>query len=217
MNYNGPHQGQPVLHAGTPLTEARAALILVHGRGADASSIMDLGRAVRSDGVACFAPQASDNTWYPNRFLVPIESNEPGISSGLRAIDEMLQTVLAAGLGADRVILLGFSQGACLTLEFAARHARRYGGVVGLSGALIGPDGTPRDYAGGFEGAPVFLGCSDFDAHIPESRVHEAADVFRRMGAVVDSRIYQGMGHTVNPDEVGAVRAIVREVLERSA
>jgi predicted esterase len=118
----------------------------------------------------------------------------------------------AAGIPASRVVLLGFSQGACLALEFAARHARRYGGVVGLSGGLIGPDGTPRDYEGAFDGAPVFLGCSDMDPHVPVERVHETADVFQRMGAQVTKRIYPGMGHTVNADEIAAVREIVDAV-----
>jgi predicted esterase len=201
----------PVLEAGEPLTKARAAMILVHGRGATAADIMTIGAELMHPGFAYLAPQASGNAWYPNPFTAPLESNEPYLSSALGVLETLLARV-EANVPAQRVILLGFSQGACLTLEFAARQARRYGGVVGLSGGLIGPDGTPRDYPGAFEGTPAFLGCSDVDPHIRKDRVEEAADVLKRMGASVTMRLYPGMGHTVNPDEIEAVRAIVESV-----
>jgi predicted esterase len=201
----------PVLEAGEPLGKAHAAMILAHGRGATAEDIMTIAAELKHPGFAYLAPQAAGNAWYPNPFTAPLESNEPYLSSALAILEGVLARV-EASVPADRVILLGFSQGACLTLEFAARHARRYGGVVGLSGGLIGPDGTPRDYPGDLDGTPVFLGCSDIDPHIQKHRVLEAADVFKRMGATVTARLYPGMGHTVNQDEIDAVREIVEVV-----
>jgi predicted esterase len=201
----------PVLEAGEPLARARAAMILVHGRGSSAADIMTAGAELMHPGFAYLAPQAAGNQWYPNAFTAPLETNEPYLSSALGVLETLLARVEAT-VPAQRVILLGFSQGACLTLEFAARHARRYGGVVGLSGGLIGPDGTPRDYPRSFEGTPVFLGCSDVDPHIQKHRVEEAGDVFKRMGARVTLRLYPGMGHTVSPDEIEAVREIVESL-----
>ena len=183
-------------------------MLLVHGRGASASDIMTLGAELMHPGVAYLAPQAAGNAWYPNPFTAPIESNEPYLSSALDVLASLLASI-EKSVPDDRIILLGFSQGACLTLEFAARHARRYGGVVGLSGGLIGPDGTPRDYPGNFGRTPVFLGCSDVDPHIRKERVLEAAEVFTRMGANVTSKLYPQMGHTVNAEEIQAVRETV--------
>ena len=204
-----PHAGQPVLAAGPAPRDARLALILVHGRGASAEDILGLAAELRLPDVACLAPQAAGHTWYPYSFLSPIEQNEPGISSGLGVIGRLIDDLGGEGLPPGRIGLLGFSQGACLSLEFAARNARRYAGVFALSGGLIGPPGTPRTHAGAFDGTPVFLGCSDVDAHIPLERVHESAEVFRRMGAAVDERIYPRMGHTVNSDELAAVRGML--------
>jgi predicted esterase len=162
-------------------------------------------------GFAYLAPQAEGNAWYPYPFTAPLEANEPYLSAALGVIESLLARVEAT-IPAQRVILLGFSQGACLTLEFAARHARRYGGVVGLSGGLIGPPETPRDYPGSFDGTPVFLGCSDIDPHIPKERVIETGEVFKRMAAKVTVRLYPGIGHTVSQDEIDAVREIVEGV-----
>ncbi len=207
----GPHQGQPVLEAGERLDRARAAMILVHGRGASAADIMTIAGEVMVPGVAYLAPQAAGSAWYPNPFTAPLEDNEPYLSSALELLSSVLSRV-EAKVSAEKVVLLGFSQGACLTLEFAARHARRYGGVVGLSGGLIGPDGTPRDYPGGFDGTPAFLGCSDVDPYIRKERVSEAGQVYERMGAQVVVRLYPGMAHTVSADEIEAVREIVKAV-----
>lgn len=204
-----PHRGQPVLAAGAPLPNAPAAMIAVHGRGASAEDILALAAELGHPELAYLAPQAAGHTWYPRPFLAPIPENEPFLSSALAAVAAALDRVRAAGIPPERTVLLGFSQGACLATEFAARNARRYGGVVGLSGGLIGPDGTPRDYPGSLAGTPVFLGCSDVDAHIPAARVRESAEVLRRLGGAVDARLYPGMGHTVNRDEIGAVRAIL--------
>jgi predicted esterase len=190
-------------------------MILVHGRGASAADIMTIAAEVTFPGVAYLAPQAAGSAWYPHPFTAPLAANEPYLSSALQILSSLLardESTVPAG----RLVLLGFSQGACLTLEFAARHARRYGGVVGLSGGLIGPDGTPRDYPGNFERSPVFLGCSDVDPHIPKERVIESGEVFERMGADVTLRLYPGMAHTVSPDEIEAVRAIVKGVAGQS-
>jgi predicted esterase len=210
-----PHAGQPVRAAGAPLAGARAAMVMVHGRGASADSILTLAPALAMDGVAFVAPQAAGGTWYPYGFMSPIAQNEPGITSGMRAIGRVLDQVAAAGIPPERTLLLGFSQGACLATEFAARHARRYGGVAGLSGGLIGPDGTPRDYRGSLDGTPVFLGCSDVDGHIPAARVRESAEVLRRLGGEVTMRLYPGMGHLVNEDEIEAVRTMLAAALGR--
>ncbi len=205
----GPHQGQPVLAAGEPLDQAQAAMIMVHGRGATAESILTLADELVQPGFAYLAPQAAGHTWYPNSFLAPIPSNEPGLSSGLAVLAGLLHHLTEVGLPAERTMLLGFSQGACLSLEFIARHARRYGGVVGLSGGLIGPNGTPRDYPGSLAGTPIFLGCSDVDFHIPKERVEDSAEVLRHLGAEVTMRLYPGMGHTVNQDEIDFVRQMM--------
>jgi predicted esterase len=204
-----PHAGQPVLTDGARLADARLGVILVHGRGASAEDILGLAHELRVKDVAYLAPQAAGHTWYPYSFLTPTEQNEPGITSAMGVLSRLVEELGRHGLGRERVAFLGFSQGACLSLEFAARHAGRYAGVFGLSGGLIGPPGTARNYAGAFEGTPVFLGCSDIDAHIPLDRVRESAEVFRRMGAAVDERIYPQMDHTVNEDEIEAVRAIL--------
>lgn len=210
---NDPHAGQPIKVAGTPLEAARVAMVMVHGRGASAESILTLAPALAMEGIAFLAPQASGGTWYPYGFMSPIENNEPGISSGMRAIARTLGMITAAGIPLERAMLLGFSQGACLSSEYLARNAGRYGGLAGLSGGLIGPDGTPRDYAGSLEGTPVFLGCSDVDHHIPAARVRESAEILEQLGGDVDMRLYPGMGHLVNDDEIEAVRAMISAAL----
>ena len=177
-------------------------MIMVHGRGASAQDILSLTGEFSKEGFAFLAPQAEGGTWYPRRFLDPIEANEPWLSSALRAVSGVLEKVEDTGIPAERTILLGFSQGGCLALEFAARNARRYGGVIGWSGGLIGPDGTPRDYPGSLEGTPIFLGCSDIDPHIPKERVLETAEVMEDLGGQVTARLYPRMGHTVNQDEI---------------
>ena len=209
----GPHQGQTVRMAGEPVSRARAAMLMLHGRGASAEDILSLANELDQPGFAYFAPQAAGNTWYPNRFLVPVEENEPWLSSALKFVGDVLAEIINARIPAERIVLLGFSQGACLTLEFAARHARRYGGVVGLSGALIGPDDTPRDYAGSLEGTPVFLGCSDADFHVPRERVDQTAEVLKRLVADVTERLYPNMGHSVNEDEIDFVRGMMQKLV----
>lgn len=205
-----PHHGQPVHMAGEPLESAQAAMLMVHGRGARAEDILTLADELNQPGFAYVAPQATGNTWYPNRFLVPIEANEPWLSSALAFLGDALAQIIASGIPAERIILLGFSQGACLALEFAARNPQRYGGLVGLSGALIGPDDTPRDYAGSLAGTPVFLGCSEVDFHVPKERVQQTTDVLRNLGGEVTKRLYPNMDHTVNEDEIDFVRGMMK-------
>ena len=201
-----------MLHAGRPLADARLVAILVHGRGASAEDILGLAGEFTATDIAYLAPQARGGAWYPYSFLAPIEQNEPFLGSALRRIAEILDEVTRQGVSENRVALMGFSQGACLTLEFAARHARRFAAVAAFSGGLIGPPGTARDYQGSLDGTPAFIGCSDVDAHIPLERVQESAEVLRRMGASVDERIYPRMGHTINRDELLAVDALLTAI-----
>lgn len=212
LSHVSPHQGQPVRTAGGPIPSAKAAMLMVHGRGARAEDILTLADQFAVPGFAYFAPQAAGNSWYPNRFLVPLSQNEPWLSSALTFVRDVFNQIVDAGVPPERIMLLGFSQGACLALEFAARYARRYGGVVGLSGALIGPDDTPRDYTGSLAGTPVFLGCSDVDFHVPKERVHETAQVLGRLGGDVAERLYPNMDHTVNQDEIDFVRGMMSQL-----
>jgi predicted esterase len=212
----GPHQGQPILQTGKPLADAKAAMILIHGRGADAESILELSTVLPHPDLAYLAPQASDNTWYPYSFLSPMTQNEPGLSSALKVVADLVAQVEAAGIPAKKIILGGFSQGACLTSEFAARNAKRYGGILVFSGGVIGPPGTPRNYSGSLDGTPVFIGCSDVDPHIPVERVHETAEVFTKLGGRVTKKIYPGLGHTVIKNELDHALEIVNEAMAQT-
>jgi predicted esterase len=212
-----PHSAANVITAGAPLDKAAAALILVHGRGATAESMLPLAELFGREDIAYFAPQATGHSWYPYSFMAPTEANEPYLSSALSLIAALVDQLAAKGFEADRVGLLGFSQGACLSTEFVARNARRYGCVAGLSGGLIGPPGAPRDYAGSLDGTPIFLGCSDIDPHIPLERVNESATVLAHLGATVDKRIYPGMGHTVIDDEIAAVKALLAALVSQGS
>ena len=211
---NGPHEQRIAATAGEPLESAKTAVIMVHGRGDSAPGILGLASAIHVPGVAYVAPQATHNTWYPNSFMAPMESNQPWLDSALQTVGGVVEQVVDAGVPHDKIVLLGFSQGACLASEYMARNARRYGGLAALSGGLIGPEGTTRDYAGTLDGTPVFLGCSDVDPHIPVERVHETGEVLTRLGANVDKRIYTNFGHTVNQDEADAVRAMLQTVVD---
>ena len=209
-----PHDSEPVLSTGRPLGSGRAAMIMVHGRNAGPENILELARLVPHPDFTFLAPSAAGGTWYPLSFMAETARNEPGLSSGLAVILELVRSIEARGVPRRRIILLGFSQGACLSSEFAVRNAGRFGGVVALSGGLIGPPGTVWNYPGSFEGTPVFLGCSDVDGHVPKTRVDESAAVFSAMGATVTERIYPGMGHQVNEDELAFVREMMGATLE---
>jgi phospholipase/carboxylesterase len=194
-----------VVTAGAPFRAARAAVIMVHGRGGSAEDILALAEEFGQHDIAYLAPQAPDHTWYPYSFLAPLTQNEPHLGQALATIGALMERLAQEDFAAERVGVVGFSQGGCLALEYVARNARRYGAVAGLSAGLIGPPGTPRDYPGSLAGTPVFLGCSDIDSHVPLVRVQETRDVLTRMGATVSERIYPAMGHTVNADEIAHV------------
>jgi predicted esterase len=204
-----PHEGQPILTAGAPLGKSPTVAILIHGRNATPQDILGIVPLLDRPAVTYLAPTAANHTWYPYSFLTETSRNEPDLSSALWVLDMLTASLAAQGIARDHLVLMGFSQGACLSTEFAVRHAGRYGGIVGFSGGLIGPPGTMWDYPGSFDGTPVFLGCSDVDSHIPKERVNESADVFTRMGAAVTKRLYPGMGHTVNGDEIAHAREIL--------
>jgi predicted esterase len=208
----GPHAGLQLYQVGQSLEEASAAMIMMHGRGATAQDILSMAADLEHPQMAYLAPQAKGNTWYPNPFMAPIHSNEPWLSSAMSVIEWLLAKVEDAGIASERTMILGFSQGASLTLEFVARHARRYGGIAGLSGGIIGPDGTPRDYPGSLDGTPIFLGCSDVDPYIPKARVLESERVLTNLGASVTARLYHNMGHMVNTDEIEFVRGMIEAV-----
>lgn len=200
---------------GAPPGESPAAVIMVHGRNAGPANILDLVPRLERPEFTYLAPAAADRTWYPYSFMAERERNEPGLSAGLRVLGELVADLGRRGLRKDHIVLLGFSQGGCLTAEFALRHPDRYGGVVVYSGGLIGPPGTAWRGSGDFAGTPIFLGCSDVDAHVPKRRVDETAEVFSRMGAVVTERVYPGMGHQVNEDEIAFTRGMLDAILPR--
>jgi phospholipase/carboxylesterase len=210
---NDPHAKQPVLTAGPTPEKADATILLIHGRGADAEGMISLYDELGAKRVAAIAPQAAGSTWYPYSFLAPLNENQPYLDSALNRIDSLIADLLARGISSERIVILGFSQGACLTLEFVARHPRRYGAVIGLTGGLIGPPGTPRNYPGLLAATPVFLGTSDPDPHVPFERVKESEAVFKRMGADVELRRYPGMPHTINEDELDACRKLLQRVI----
>lgn len=207
-----PHAGQLVVAAGLDIQVAGAVVLLLHGRGASAESMISLYDALDLSQVAALAPEAAGHTWYPNSFLAPLESNQPFLDSALRKVESIVADLISRGVPSDRIALLGFSQGACLALESIARHPRRYGAVIGLTGGLIGPPGTPRNYSGSLAGTPVFIGTSDPDPHVPFNRVKETEAVLRRMGGAVELRRYPGMPHTINEDELEASRKLLEDM-----
>jgi predicted esterase len=195
------------------LGEASVAVVLVHGRGASPEDILYLAYEVDPGGIAFLAPEASGETWYPQSFLSPLDDNQPYLDSALKRVAGLVAEIDDSGTPAERTVLAGFSQGACLVLEYACRNARRYGGLVGLSGSLIGPDDLPRKYVGSLDGTLAFLGCSEADLFVPLHRVRLTGDILREMGAEVDERIYTGMGHLVNQDELDAVGEMLRDLI----
>ena len=204
-----PHGGQPAMTRGRPLGEGRVVVIMVHVRGAGPENILDLVPALQHPDVTYLAPAAAGRSWYPESFLASTKLNEPGITSGISVVHGMIDDAVAAGVPLGQIVLLGFSQGACLTATAAQRRPARYGGVIVYSGGLIGPPGTMWSERGSFAGTPVFLGCSTDDAHVPEDRVKASASVFERMSAKITLRIYPGMGHMVNEEEIAFTRTLL--------
>lgn len=213
-NVPGPHRGQPVFAQGAPLEQARGVFIMAHGRGATAPSLLSLGAEIPLPELAFVAPQAAGYTWYPYSFLEPLERNQPHLDSALAVLDSLVQQVEKLGKDPRQIFLLGFSQGACLVLEYTRRYPRRYGGVFGLSGGLIGPPGTRFEGDGSLAGTPIFLGCSDHDPHIPASRVRESSQALQAMGAQVTEKLYGDLGHAVNADELYHINQITRQALQ---
>lgn len=207
------HSGQPILHAGSSLESASCAVILLHGRGSSAADILTLAEEIGTPTIAYLAPQAAGHSWYPFRFIEPTARNEPWLSSALGLVGQVVDQIHSAGISSEKIVLLGFSQGACLALEYAARNGRRWGGVVGMSGGLIGGEKEPRSDQGNLAGTPVFLGCSDVDFHIPLERVLASAEIFRALGSDVTLRVYPGMGHTINRDEILWVHELLRKLI----
>ena len=213
MDPNDPHAGQPVLTSGEPLASARAAMVMLHGRGANAADILGLAQVIARPGIACLAPDAAGNAWYRNPFMAAAVTSEPAYVSAHALVARIVAAIGEAGIPPERVAILGFSQGACLTLDFAARNPRRYGAIIALSGGLIGASIARSDYTGSLDGTPVFLGCSDVDPFIPLERVRESAEIMRTLGADVDEHIYRGAAHTIVPDEVEQIRLIVDRIV----
>ncbi len=207
-----PHTGRPVATRGKPVEESRGVVVMMHGRGRDADDILGVAERIGDPDFAYLAPAAKDNSWYPYSFLEPTEKNEPHLSSALNVYDELVNGLVERGIPRWRIVLAGFSQGACLTAEYAVRHADRYGGILLFTGGLIGPPGTRWERVGSFEGTPVFLGTSDVDDFVPEGRVRESARVFESMGANVTLRVYPGMDHVVNDDEIAVAKKILEGV-----
>ena len=214
-NLIDPHADGRVLSLGPAPESAAATLILIHGRGASAESILSLHEVLGVDNMAAVAPEAAGSTWYPQSFLAPLEANQPDLDSALRKIDTLVTGLLSRGVPSERIAILGFSQGACLTSEYIARNPRRYGAVMALTGGLIGPPGTPRDYTGSLAGTPVFLGTSDPDPHVPFERVQETERVLSNLGAKVQLRRYPGMPHTINDEELGVCRKLLEAIATR--
>ena len=207
-----PHRGSPSVRFGPDLEDARAAVVLIHGRGDSPRGILTLAHEFEAPRVTFIAPQADGFSWYPLSFMAPKDDNEPWLSSALERVGAAHREAMSTGLPPERTVMMGFSQGACLSLEFAARNVCRYGGIVAFSGGLIGPEGMELTYRGSFEDTPVFLGCSDVDAHIPLARVNESASVMETLGGRVEKRIYPAMAHTVNSDELAWPRTLLRNL-----
>ena len=208
LNTNKLHT-KKILSSGKKLEEAEKALIMIHGRGANAHDILSLANYLQVDDFALLAPEATNNTWYPYSFIAPVSQNEPWLSSSLQVVKDLVSDIKAGGITSENIYFLGFSQGACLTLEFVARNAMRYGGVVAFTGGLIGETIRSENYTGDFNNTPVFIGSSNPDPHVPVERVHESTKILKGMNAVVTKKLYNGMGHTISQDEIDLANTLV--------
>lgn len=209
MSNTDKQHSKQVSRAGKPVKEAKKALIMIHGRGGSAEDILSLAGLLAVQGFALLAPQATNHTWYPYSFMAPEEANEPWLSSALSLLKDIVADLVAQGISEERIYFMGFSQGACLTLEFVTRNATRYGGVVALTGGLIGEKIELQNYQGDFKGTPVFIGTSNPDMHVPVERVYATANVLRDKNAAVTEKVYNGMGHTINQDEIDQANRLV--------
>lgn len=207
------HLDQPVFSAGVELDKAIAVMILLHGRGATAEDILSLSTHLDYPGLAFLAPQAEGYTWYPNRFIFPVDQNEPYLSAALTKINEIVKQVETQGIPAEKIFIGGFSQGACLASEYVIRNPKRYGGLLVFSGGYIGPLNVQREPKGDLGGTPVFIGCSDIDPHIPLQRVHETTTLLKAMNANVIEKIYPQMGHTIIDDEIELAKKVIGKSL----
>jgi len=208
-NQLDPHAGQPVIHAGAPLAQARGAVVLLHGRGGSAEDILGLASAFDQPGLAYLAPQAAGHTWYPTSFLAPREDNEPWLSSALAKIGAVVASIEAAGIPRERIVIAGFSQGACLSTEFVASSPARYAGLIAFTGGLIGPVGMDLHHEGDLAGTLALFLSGDPDPHVPWQRVVDSAKELERMGAKVEAIRYPGKPHSVSADEVERARAML--------
>lgn len=213
--FEGPHQKSKIHEYGAPVSRAKAAMIMIHGRGATAKGMFSLADQFAQPDFHYSAPQAQNHTWYPYSFLEPIEKNQPGLSSGLQLIQDLLDSMTRESIPKERIILLGFSQGACLVTEFAARHPQKLGGVVALSGGLIGASISLETYTGSMTQTPVFIGCSDNDPYVPNERLEVTSAVFEKLNANVNKQIYKGMGHRINEEEIKEVRRMMAGILNK--
>ena len=191
-----------IITAGTPITQAKKALIMLHGRGASANSIMSLSGHLTLPDTAIIAPQAAQNSWYPYSFMAPVENNEPALSSALTVIDEVVNDIVTQGISKENIYFLGFSQGACLTLEYVARHGDTYSGVIAFTGGLIGEELDITKYSGDFGGTPILISTGDPDPHVPLSRVEESVAQLKVMNASVLLKVYKGRPHTITEEEL---------------
>jgi phospholipase/carboxylesterase len=205
-----PHKNDLVRRLGPPIEDATGVVILLHGRGGSAEDILSLAGLIKLPQLTYLAPQAAENSWYPNSFLAPIASNEPWLSSALRKVESIVEMVEHSGISASRIAIGGFSQGACLATEFVARHPRRYAALFALTGGLIGPPDADLSHAGNLDGTPAFFASSDPDPHVPWARVKDSAAIFKAMGASVSLKRYEGRGHTISAEELDLVSELLR-------
>jgi len=211
MKANDPHGNESVITAGAVLSQARSALILLHGRGGSADDILSLAGELGNTSTAYLAPQAAQHTWYPNSFLAPITQNEPWLSSALAKVNVSVEKVVSAGIALERIAIVGFSQGACLASEFIARHPARFGALVAFTGGLIGPMGSELSHAGRLDGVHILLSSGDPDPHVPWARVRDTKEVFEDIGASVITARYQNRPHTILPEEIESARRLIND------
>lgn len=207
------HMQEPIRYFGEDFSKAKTHVLSLHGRDQSPETMIEIAKRIALDRVHYAVPKAFQNSWYPGRFMDPLEKNEPFLSYALDVCSSIIDQWIKQGVPSERIVLMGFSQGACLVSEYAIRNPKRYGGVLIFTGGLIGPEGTEWSAKGKFNGTPVFLGTSDVDEWVPIERVHESEAIFAKLGAKTDKRIYQGMGHLVNDEEIAAARIIMKETL----